>query len=56
MQGHGDNFIYVIPFCPIDLTCPCHEDQELLSAVNIAVTDGLLTPDEAIALVQGRTV
>jgi len=67
MQGFGDNFILVIPiegdmlhtqehpFCP-DETCFCHEDQELLTTVSTAVTDGLFTPDEATAFVQGRTV
>jgi hypothetical protein len=34
----------------------CHEDQEALSDVNAAVLNGTLTPDEAIAFVQGRTV
>ncbi len=67
MQGFADNFIPVIPseidalhtaehpFCP-DETCLCHEDQEALSVVNAAVVNGTLTPDEAIAFVQGRTV
>jgi len=67
MQGFGDNFIPVIPveddvlhtqehpFCCID-TCPCCEDQEALSIVNVAVLNGLLTSDEATAFIQGRTV
>jgi hypothetical protein len=67
MQGFGDNFILVIPseddvlhtdehpFCSND-TCPCREDQGALSAVNAAVRNGLLTPDEATAFIQGRTV
>jgi hypothetical protein len=67
MQQYADNFILVIssetdalhtaehPFCP-DETCLCHEDQEALSDVNAAVLNGTLTPDEAIAFVQGRTV
>ena len=67
MQGFGDNFILVIPseddvlhtdehpFCCTD-TCPCHEDQEALTTVNDAVLGGLLTPDEATAFIQGRTV
>ncbi len=33
-----------------------HEDQELVSEVNTAVTNGLLTPDEATALIAGRTI
>ena len=68
MQHYGDNFIFVLPqegdflhteehpFCSVDPTCPCHEDQEFISTVNVAVTDGLLTPDEATALIAGRTI
>jgi hypothetical protein len=67
MQGYADNFILVIPseddllhtqehpFCGNE-TCPCREDQEALSTVNAAVLNGLLTPDEATAFIQGRTV
>ncbi len=66
MQHYGDNFILVVPeahplhtaehpFCYND-TCDCHEDQELVSEVNAAVTDGLLTLDEATALIAGRTI
>ena len=67
MQGYADNFILVIPieddvlhtnehpFCCND-TCPCREDQEALTTVNAALLNGLLTPDEAIAFIQGRTV
>ncbi len=67
MQGYGDNFILVIPiegdklhtkehpFCSND-TCPCREDQELLTTVSTAVTDGLFTSDEATAFIQGRTI
>jgi len=67
MQPYADNFILVIPseddvlhtsehpFCP-DETCSCHEDQELLTTVSVAVTNGLFTPDEATAFIQGRTV
>ncbi len=67
MQGFGDNFILVIPiegdmlhtdehpFCSND-ACPCREDQEALSTVNALVLNGLLTPDEATAFVQGRTI
>jgi hypothetical protein len=66
MQHYGDNFVLVVPdeyplhtpehpFCP-DETCLCHEDQEALSVVNAAVLNGTLTPDEAVAFVQGRTV
>jgi hypothetical protein len=67
MQGYADNFIPVIPseddvlhtrehpFCP-DETCFCHEDQELVNSIHVAVHEGLLTPDEATAFIQGRTV
>jgi hypothetical protein len=67
MQGFADNFIPVIPteeavlhtaehpFCCND-TCPCREDQEALTSVNVALLNGLLTPDEATAFIQGRTV
>ena len=66
MQHYGDNFIFVVPdehplhtpdhpFCSDD-TCDCHEDQELLAEVNLQVQEGHLTPDEATAFVQGRTV
>ncbi len=66
MQHYGDNFIFVVPeehplhtvehpFCSDD-TCDCHEDQELVSEVTTAVMGGLLTPDEATALIAGRTI
>ena len=43
------------PFCP-DSTCPCREDQELLAELNEAVTNGLLTPEEATRFTQGKTL
>jgi hypothetical protein len=61
-----DNFVYIIPiedeivhtpdrpFCFLDPTCPCHEDQELISQVEQLVTDGLLTSHEAILTVSGK--
>ncbi len=66
MQGFGDNFTLVIveedklhtdeyPFCPND-RCPCREDQEAISTLNAFVLDGLITPDEATAFMQGRTI
>jgi hypothetical protein len=42
------------PFCFIDDQCPCHEDPLLISEVEQAVLDGLLTPDEATNFVAGR--
>ena len=44
------------PFCSIDPTCPCHEDQELISEVAVAVEQGLLTPEEATQLIAGKTL
>jgi hypothetical protein len=44
------------PFCSIDPTCPCHEDQELISEVAAAVEQGLLTPEEATQLIAGKTL
>ena len=41
------------PFCFIGDQCPCHEDPLLISEVTQAVTDGLLTPDEATDFVAG---
>ena len=66
MQGYGDNFIPVIPvdellhtpekpFC-WDSTCGCHEDELFIAEIAQAVSDGLLTPDEATDFVAGRTV
>ncbi len=44
------------PFCSIDPTCPCHEDQVLLAEVQEAVYAGLLTPEEATRFAQGHTL
>lgn len=41
------------PFCS-DPTCPDKDDPELLAEVAQQVEDGLLTPDEATRVVQGR--
>ena len=61
-----DNFTIVVPtedplfhtqtnpFCPIDPTCPCHEDELLIHEVAVFVEDGLLTPSEATDFVNGR--
>ena len=43
------------PFCS-DPACPCHEDQELVAEVALAVEQGLLTPAEATHLVHGKTL
>ena len=44
------------PFClqVVDPTCPCRENQELIQEVADAVTEGLLTPDEATRFVHGE--
>lgn len=63
-----DNFSYVIPteynplhtpenpFCFVDPACPCHEDSEAILRVSDAVTDGLLTTDEATRTVKGEMI
>jgi len=64
MQPIGDNFTPVIPndevqhtaeepFCFVDPTCPCHEDENLIAQVAQDVLDGLLTPTEATRTVKG---
>jgi len=37
-----------------DPTCPCHEDQLLISSVLHFVDDGLLTHNEATSFVAGK--
>jgi hypothetical protein len=44
------------PFCWVDGTCPCHEDQMLIAQVAAALNNGLLTDDEATRLVAGQQV
>ena len=44
------------PFCNIDPTCGCHEDPELIAGVNEAVEQGLITPEEATLIIQGKTL
>ena len=62
-----DNFAYVVPvdtllhtqdnpFCPVDPTCPCHEDPILLAEVARYVENGELTPEEATDFVNGRMI
>jgi len=61
-----DNFAYVVPvdhsyhteenpFC-YDQTCPCHEDEDAIAAVNYSVQDGLLTPEEATDFTLGKVL
>ena len=44
------------PFCGIDPTCGCHEDPALISEVHEAVKQGLITPEEATLIIQGKTL
>lgn len=44
------------PFCPTDPSCPCHEDSDLIAPIAQAVTDGLMTSNEATEYVMGRTL
>jgi hypothetical protein len=44
------------PFCGTDPTCGCHEDSALIAEVNEAVEQGLITPEEATLIIQGKTL
>ena len=61
-----DNFAYVIlidttyhtdnrPFCFADPFCPCHDDHEEIQKVAVWVMDGLMTEEEAVNFIAGRT-
>lgn len=41
------------PFCAVDSTCPCHEDQTLIRPVQAALELGVLTPERATAIIAG---
>ena len=43
------------PFCS-DPLCPCHEDPDLLAPVIEDYTNGLLSPDDATRITQGKTL
>ncbi len=43
------------PFC-WNSTCDCHDNYDAILAVQQYIVDGLMTPDEAILFVAGRTV
>ncbi len=43
------------PFCG-DPSCPCSEDPALIAEVNEAVKQGLITPEEATLIIQGKTL
>jgi hypothetical protein len=61
-----DNFAYVVPVDEIlhpldkpfcwDSTCGCKTDETLLLEVSQFIHQGLMTLDEGIAFVAGRTV
>ena len=61
-----DNFIPVIPvdhvlhtdempFCFASFSCPCHDDHEEILKVAAWIMDGLMTEEEAIHFIAGRT-
>ena len=43
------------PFCG-DPACGCCEDPELIAEVQQAIEQGLLTQEEAMLLIQGKTL
>ena len=62
----SDNFIPVIPvdfvehtsempFCFANPACPCHDDHEEIQKVAVWVMEGLMTEEEAINFIAGRT-
>ena len=66
MNRYGDNFVLVVPeehplhtdehpFCG-DPTCLCYEDQDILTELDQAIRDGLITPDDATRIMAGRTI
>jgi len=61
-----DHFTYLVfvdfvlhteekPFC-YRPNCECHEDDLLIFQVSLFVQDGLMTPREATAFVEGRGI
>jgi len=66
MQHFGDNFIPVVPTTPSlhteahpfcgDPACPCSEDKDALTKLNLALRDGLITVDDATRIIQGKTL
>jgi hypothetical protein len=42
-------------FC-FDPDCACHEDNLAIYQVSLFVLDGLMTPDEATAFVEGKGI
>jgi hypothetical protein len=66
MKHYGDNFVPVVPTTQLlhteehplcgDPTCPCSEDTDALTELDQAIRDGLITPDDATRILQGKTV
>lgn len=67
IQFYGNNDVIVIPvdyllhtpenpFCPIDPTCPCHEDHTLIEEVAAFVAGGLMTTQEATDFISGKMI
>lgn len=67
MQEDEPNFAYVVPvdyllhtpgnpFCPVDPSCPCHEDSDNIAQVASFVQNGLMTPEEATDFVAGKMI
>ena len=69
MQGYEEHSIPAIPveesyllhtpenpFCPIDPSCPCHENPLLLQEVAGFGEQGLMTPQEATDFVNGKMI
>ncbi len=42
-------------FCP-DMTCPCHEDKEVIDTLHQAVIDGEASNDDANRIYRGKTL
>ena len=43
-------------FCPDDPVCPCHDDPDLIAGVNADYQAGLLSPEDATNITQGRVL
>jgi hypothetical protein len=65
IEPFADDFSFVVPvdelhtperpFC-FEPTCECHEDSVLIYQVFLYVQDGLMTPAEATAFVEGKGI
>ena len=66
MHHYGDNFLPVLAQAPLlhteenlfcgDPTCPCYEDEQNKAQLAQAIKDGLITPDDATRIMEGKTV